>query len=61
MEAVLMEAKTMGNYLIYDLVDKEFGTDINGMADYFFGGGNQMLWTADDTDHRDRYGAVCRR
>ena len=48
MEAVLMEAKTMGNYLIYDLVDKEFGTDINGMADYFFGGGNQMLWPADD-------------
>lgn len=38
----------MGNYLIYDLVDKEFGTDINGMADYFFGGGNQMLWPADD-------------
>ena len=47
-EAMLMEAKTMGNYLIYDLVDKEFGTDINGMADYFFGGGNQMLWPADD-------------
>lgn len=47
-EAVLMEAKTMGNYLIYDLVDKEFSTDINGMADYFFGGGNQMLWPADD-------------
>ncbi len=47
-EAVLMEAKTMGNYLIYDLVDKEFGTDISGMADYFFGGGNQMLWPADD-------------
>lgn len=47
-EAVLMEAKTMGNYLIYDLVDKEFGTDINGMADYLFGGGNQMLWPADD-------------
>lgn len=47
-ETVLMEAKTMGNYLIYDLVDKEFGTDINGMADYFFGGGNQMLWPADD-------------
>lgn len=47
-EAVLMEAKTMGNYLIYDLVDKGFGTDINGMADYFFGGGNQMLWPADD-------------
>lgn len=47
-EAVLMEAKTMGNYLIYDLVDKEFGTDINGMADYFFGGGNQMSWPAED-------------
>lgn len=47
-EAVLMEAKTMGNYLIYDLVDKEFGTDINGMADYFFDGGNQMIWPADD-------------
>lgn len=47
-EAVLMEAKTMGNYLIYDLVDKEFGTDINGMADYFFDGGNQMNWPAED-------------
>lgn len=47
-EAVLMEAKTMGNYLIYNLVDKEFGTDINGMADYFFGGGNQMNWPAED-------------
>lgn len=47
-EAVLMEAKTMGNYLIYDLVDKEFGTDINGMADYFFGGGDQMNWPAED-------------
>ncbi len=47
-EAVLLEAKTMGNYLIYDLVDKEFGTDINGMADYFFGGGNQMNWPAED-------------
>jgi signal transduction histidine kinase len=47
-EAVLMEAKTMGNYLIYDLVDKEFGSDINGMADYFFGGGDQMNWPAED-------------
>lgn len=47
-EAVLMEAKSMGNYLIYDLVDKEFGTDITGMADYFFGGGNQISWPADD-------------
>ena len=47
-EAVLMEAKTMGNYLIYNLVDKEFGMDINGMADYFFGGGNQMNWPAED-------------
>lgn len=48
-EAVLMEAKTMGNYIIYDLVDKEFGTNIRGMADYFFGGyGNQMNWPSDN-------------
>ena len=48
-EAVLMEAKTMGNYIIYDLMDKEFGTNIRGMADYFFGGyGNQMNWPSEN-------------
>ena len=48
-EAVLMEAKSMGNYLIYDLISKEFGTDIRGMADYFFGNYNSMVyWPADN-------------
>ena len=47
-EAVLMEAKTMGNYLIYDLVDKEFSTDVKGLADYFFGTNSKTFWPSDD-------------
>lgn len=48
-EAVLMEAKSMGDYLIYDMIDKEFSTDIKGLSDYFFGAyGNQMYWPADN-------------
>lgn len=34
-QTVLMEAKTMGDYLIYDMEKKEFGTDIRGMENYF--------------------------
>ena len=48
-EAVLMEAKSMGDYLIYDMIGKEFSTDIKGLSDYFFGAyGNQMYWPADN-------------
>ena len=48
-EAVLMEAKSMGNYLIYDLINKEFSTDIKGLADYFFNNYNsKMLWPTDN-------------
>ena len=44
-ERVLMEAKSMGNYLIYDMVHKEFGTDIKGLSTYFFESYNtQMYW-----------------
>lgn len=44
-ETVLMEAKTMGDYLIYDMELKEFGTDIPGLENYFFDGYNtQMYW-----------------
>lgn len=34
-QTVLMEAKTMGDYLLYDMEDKEFGTDIRGLENYF--------------------------
>lgn len=44
-ERVLMEAKSMGNYLMYDMVNKEFGTDIRGLSNYFFESNNtQMYW-----------------
>lgn len=44
-QTILMEAKTMGDYLIYDMENKEFGTDIRGLENYFFGGyGTQMYW-----------------
>lgn len=44
-QTVLMEAKTMGDYLLYDMENKEFGTDIRGLENYFFGGYNsQMYW-----------------
>lgn len=48
-ETVLMEAKTMGNYVIYDLINKEFSTDIKGLSEYFFGNyANQMIWPSDN-------------
>ena len=34
--SVLMEAKTRGDYLLYDRKKKEFGADIRGREDYFF-------------------------
>lgn len=34
-QTILMEAKTMGNYLLYDMQSQEFGTDIRGLEDYF--------------------------
>lgn len=44
-ERVLMEAKSMGDYLIYDMVNKEFGTDIKGLSTYFFESYNtQIYW-----------------
>jgi signal transduction histidine kinase len=48
-QTILMEAKTMGDYLLYDMEKKEFGTDIKGLEDYFFGSavtsyGEQVYW-----------------
>lgn len=48
-QTILMEAKTMGNYLLYDMEDKEFGTDIRGLENYFFEGyDSQMYWPLED-------------
>lgn len=48
-EAVLMEARTMGNYLLYDMENKVFGTDIKQLSTYFFESTNtQMYWPSDD-------------
>lgn len=48
-ELVLMEARTMGNYLLYDMENKIFGTDINKLSTYFFESANtQMYWPSDD-------------
>ena len=44
-QTILMEAKTMGDYLLYDMEEKEFGTDIRGLEKYFFDSYNtQMYW-----------------
>ncbi|MCI8390713.1 MAG: HAMP domain-containing histidine kinase [Roseburia sp.] len=44
-QTILMEAKTMGDYLLYDMVNKEFGTNIRGLERYFFNGYNsQKYW-----------------
>ena len=43
-QTVLMEAKTMGDYLIYDMEKKEFGTDIRGMENYFFDSYNNQMY-----------------
>lgn len=48
-QTILMEAKTMGDYLLYDMENKEFGTDIRGLENYFFNGYNsQMYWPLED-------------
>lgn len=48
-ELVLMEARSMGNYLLYDMENKVFGTDINKLSTYFFESSNtQMYWPSDD-------------
>ncbi|MBR5127298.1 MAG: HAMP domain-containing histidine kinase [Roseburia sp.] len=44
-ELLMMQARTMGNYLLYDMENKEFGTDIKKLATYFFESANtQMYW-----------------
>lgn len=48
-QTILMEAKTMGDYLLYDMENQEFGTDIRGLENYFFAGyNNQMYWPLED-------------
>lgn len=48
-EKILMEARSMGNYLVYDMENKEFGTDIKGLAEYFFESYNtQMYWPSEN-------------
>ena len=48
-EAVLMEARSMGNYLIYDMENKVFSTDVKGLSDYFFASNStQMYWPSED-------------
>lgn len=48
-QTILMEAKTMGDYLLYDMENKEFGTDVRGLENYFFAGyNNQMYWPLED-------------
>lgn len=44
-QTVTYEAKNMGNYLIYDMEEKTFSTNISGLADSFLGSyNNQMYW-----------------
>lgn len=44
-QTILMEAKTMGDYLLYDMESKEFSTDIRGLESYFFDTYNKdMYW-----------------
>lgn len=48
-QTILMEARTMGDYLLYDMENKEFGTDIRGLENYFFDGYNsKMYWPLED-------------
>lgn len=48
-ELLMMQARTMGNYLLYDMENKEFGTDIKKLATYFFESVNtQMYWPMDN-------------
>ena len=48
-ESVLMEARTMGNYLLYDMDNKMFSTNIHKLSNYFFESSNtQMYWPSDN-------------
>jgi len=47
-ELLMMQARTMGNYLLYDMENKEFGTDIKKLATYFFESVNtHTYWPTD--------------
>lgn len=43
-ETVLTQAKMMGDYLIYDMEKKEFGTNIRRMEYYFFDSTNMQMY-----------------
>ncbi len=43
-ESVLMQARSMGNYLLYDMENKQFGTDVKDLANYFFESKNTQLY-----------------
>ena len=48
-QTVAYEAKNMGDYLIYDMEEKTFSTNISGLADSFFGSyNNQMYWSLEN-------------
>lgn len=48
-DAVLLEARSMGNYLIYDMENKVFHTDVRGLANYFFESYNtQLYWPTEN-------------
>lgn len=43
-QTIVMEARTMGDYLLYDMENKEFGTNIRGLETYFFGNYNSQIY-----------------
>ncbi len=48
-ESVLIEAKSLGNYLNYDMENKAFSTDIKGLSSYFFKSYNtQVFWPTEN-------------
>lgn len=48
-QTILMEAKTMGNYLLYDMQEGGFETNIRRLENYFFGSYNtQNYWPIED-------------
>lgn len=48
-ELLLVRARTMGNYLLYDMENKEFSTDIKKLANYFFESqSTQLYWPSED-------------
>lgn len=48
-QTILMEARTMGDYLLYDMQNKEFGTNIRGLENYFFDSYTaQVYWPLED-------------